>query len=150
MPGRVVYSYAATKKFIQEMTMIIWPDNVGNPRLDPMLLAEELENSGMLKYAKEGARHALSDLIGMTEYWPKEQVDAVDEHLSRRGCLTLTQVRIAQSAQVRQIVKRKAIANDHELYLVNGVLADAAGHLDAGLARLLQTLVDQYYGAGPG
>ena len=144
MSDKIPFSYAAMKGFIREMTKIIMPHVVGNPKLDPMLLAAMLEDTGRLSYAKEGARQALADLVGRTAYWSNEQVSAIDQHLSQQGCLTVSQVRAAQSSQLQKIVRRKAIVDDEELYLVVGVLSDMAGLLDLAKAQLLQSLIDQY------
>jgi hypothetical protein len=94
--------------------------------------------------ARRGLRMSINDLVeGLRDLRPAEVADC-DRRLKARGAYTLSALRQRYSKQYRSIIKRRAICNDEEFYLAQGIVSDTSLPLPAPERKLLDKIIHAY------
>ena len=92
----------------------------------------------------EGHRQAASDFVEMSDEMQPAEIARLDAELRSRGIVTLSEMRRRYSRAYKRIVKRGAIKNDTEFYIINGVLSDLESGISEEERQQLGALISQY------
>lgn len=106
-----------------------------------------IEQHGKSK-ALEGLRQAANDVIEELSDKQAAGVAALDEALRASGLITASEVRRRYASSYKRIVKRGAIRNDTEYYLVNGIVVDLGNSISDAERATLQRLLNSYEAEG--
>ena len=98
--------------------------------------------------ALEGLRHAANDIIEDLSDKRQAGIAVLDEALRAAGLITVSEVRRRYASSYRRIVKRGAIRNDTEYYLVNGIVVDLGNATSDEERAVLQQLLSAYEAQG--
>ena len=111
-----------------------------SPAIHPVTLLSESEKSAPAS-ARRGLKMAIGDTIEMCSDMPLPDVMLIDEGCRLNGLPTLSEVRSRFSRNLKSIVRRGAIRNETEYYLVRNAIELAS---DDDERAKLQTLLTQF------
>jgi len=138
-------AYPQLRKFF-EFYVALSPPVLGlSPEFHPVACLERLERMRASK-ARIGLRQAINDVVEMSLRLDPRQVSEIDTELRALGIVTLSQVRRQSARHFARIVRRGAIRNETEYYLVRNVLDDRAEESPEE-RKLLMKMVSQYEGS---
>ena len=102
----------------------------------------------VLKYGKSkaliGVRQAVNDIVEDLSEKSPEYVELLNEGLRAAGLLTVAEIRSRYATSYKRILRRKAIKNETEYYVVNGLVVDQANALNDKDRAALQSMLDAY------
>lgn len=94
--------------------------------------------------ALKGLRMAVHDILEDLQDVPAERLASLDEHFRAAGLVSLSELRRRYASVYKRIVKRGAIRNDTEYYLINGIVVDLRNEIADEERARLQHLLDSY------
>jgi hypothetical protein len=103
-------------------------------------IAEEFGRSKALV----GLRQAVNDTIEELSSVKGEAIALLETALAERGLVSFAELRRRYSAQYQRVLKRGAIRNETEFYLVSGVVSDLSAEIPAEERSHLQLMLSAY------
>ncbi|WP_437334074.1 hypothetical protein [Sorangium sp. So ce394] len=116
------------------------PDDPRHPANVLEQIAEELGPSKAL----QGLKQAIHDIVEQYGHLSGEEIRRADTALAANGLLTFSEVRRRYWSRYRAVLKRGAIRNETEFYLLKGIADDlTSGPSDDERAQI-STLLSEY------
>lgn len=132
--------YEALRGWFSHMVRLAMPDVMPGSDFDPIVVLDRFAETSPAK-ARKGLSMAIGDIVEMTSNWPLDKVVEADRQLSAADLPSLSAVCAKFSKAVAKIVRKGAIANDAEFYLVRNVAEMTGEH-----QQVLLKLVEAYEG----
>jgi hypothetical protein len=104
---------------------------------------DSFEKESMAK-ARKGLSLGINDILEDTNDWPVEAVREFDRFLSESDAATLTELRVRKSKRYKKILKRGAIRDEMECYLVKVILDGLQEYVEKDELPLLQEMLTAY------
>jgi hypothetical protein len=106
---------------------------------------EALAASGCTRgQARKGFIQAVNDRISQMEWWSEADRQKVDTLLSARSLPSLRAMEVIVKKKHKRILKRGAIVNDEEYYLVKELLSGPQSDISVDDLGALQSLTTEY------
>jgi hypothetical protein len=106
------------------------------PEASPVAVLNAMEQQSRSR-ARLGLGMAINDILEQSWGFPPNKVAEVDAKFGSKGVLQLSELRRRYSRRFRGILKRGAIRNETEYYLVQGILASFTAGASEDERRLL-------------
>jgi hypothetical protein len=111
------------------------------PEHHPLTVLEHMEKHSMSR-ARLGLGTAIGDTLEGAWDLSYGEVETIDREFSERGIISLSELRRKYARKVQVILKRGAIRNEEEYYLITGILAVTTS--DAEEQMTLGQLIDDF------
>ncbi|WP_231734434.1 hypothetical protein [Noviluteimonas gilva] len=121
--------YAELSAFINLWSTEVWKVDPASES-HPAHVGPRIRARFGLTQALAGARQGVNDILEGVCDIPLEGIREIDAHLRNAGVLTLTELRRRYAARYKAILKRGALRNETDYYLVKGILDDADSPID--------------------
>ena len=115
-------------------------------------LSETLFDEGAaeiaLKYGRskalDGLRQAVNDTVEDLSAASPEAIRLLDQALAEKGLVSFSSLRRRYSSQYKRVLKRGAITNETEFYLLSGIVSDLSTDISDEERRQLQEVLEAY------